>query len=109
MTNGERLANIRKEKGLSQYRLGKLSGVKQGAISNYETGKREVGLETLKKICPALGISVWEFLGPNALENLPEKADPRIESIIKDIKQMNGYELRMVEGLVETIKKGRQE
>ena len=47
----------RKAKGLTMKELGKLVGVSESAISQYETGKREMDYETLLKIGEVLGCS----------------------------------------------------
>ena len=47
----------RKAKGLTMKELGKLVGVSESAISQYETGKRETDYETLLKIGEVLGCS----------------------------------------------------
>lgn len=47
----------RKAKGLTMKELGKLVGVSESAISQYETGKREMDYETLLKIGEVLECS----------------------------------------------------
>ena len=49
---------IRKEAGLSQKELGKILGVSQQHIAQYENGKRIPKLETINNIAKALGIGV---------------------------------------------------
>lgn len=47
---GEKLKEIRNAEGLTQPAFAELTGVSLGAIRNYETGQREVGLSVLDKI-----------------------------------------------------------
>lgn len=47
---GEKLKEVRNAEGLTQPALAQLTGVSLGAIRNYETGQREVGLNVLDKI-----------------------------------------------------------
>lgn len=50
MSIGERIANLRKEKGLTQSKLAKLAGLSASTIAMYETNRRtpdEIGLEKL--------------------------------------------------------------
>jgi transcriptional regulator with XRE-family HTH domain len=56
------LAKIRKEKGMTQEALANKVGVLNTSICNYETGIREPGLETLKKLATALEVTVDELL-----------------------------------------------
>ena len=88
MTHSERLKLIREQKGFSQYRLAKLSGVSQAYISKYERGANSVGLSALEKVCPALGISVADFLSEtdspsNAIEESAETTG--LEKTLLDI------------------------
>ncbi|MGP3034236.1 helix-turn-helix domain-containing protein [Serratia ureilytica] len=47
---GEKLKAVRSAEKLTQPELAELTGVSLGAIRNYETGQREVGLGVLDKI-----------------------------------------------------------
>ena len=50
MNIGEQIKKVRQEKGLSQKALGQLLGVSQQHIAQYETGKRQIPLDALKKL-----------------------------------------------------------
>lgn len=52
---GKRIAELRKEKGISQNKLAQLTGIDSGNIGKIELGKFNPGLETLCKIGEALG------------------------------------------------------
>jgi transcriptional regulator with XRE-family HTH domain len=57
------LKQIREPKGLSQLDLAKRAKVSQGYLSDLEAGeKKNPGIETLRKIAKALGVSVTELL-----------------------------------------------
>lgn len=47
---GKRIADIRKETGISQAKLAEMSGLDQGHIARIELGKYNVGIDTLSKI-----------------------------------------------------------
>lgn len=55
---GKRIAELRKEKGLSQAKLAQLTGIHSSYIGQIELGKYDVGIETLSKIGEALGMGV---------------------------------------------------
>lgn len=55
---GLRIAEIRKEAGLSQCELAERLGMKQNAISRIEKGKFNIGFDTLQKIAEAFGKKV---------------------------------------------------
>jgi len=58
---GQRLANIRKEKELTQEDLAGLSGLHVSYISAVECGRYSVGIENLRKILKALDIPFSEL------------------------------------------------
>ena len=49
------LIKARREKGLSQYQLEELSGVKQSSIARFESGKVIPKISTLQKLLTPLG------------------------------------------------------
>lgn len=48
--------------GLSRYKLAKRSGVSYKLLWEYEKGKRDPSLATLRKIAKALGVTVQEVV-----------------------------------------------
>lgn len=61
MNVGERLKQLRQEKGLSQRQLATLSGVTNGLISMIEQGQTSPSVASLKKILDAIPMSFSEF------------------------------------------------
>lgn len=58
MSSKNRIADVRKMRGLSQAKLAKMLGVAQNTVSNWENGAREPDNENLKKLAQALGCTV---------------------------------------------------
>lgn len=56
-----KIESRRKKLGISQYRLAKLSGLSQGALSHFEAGNREPRLSSLRKIAAALECQVQDL------------------------------------------------
>lgn len=52
---GIRIAEIRKQKGLSAHELAELTDLKRPNISRIESGKYSTGIDILSKIANALG------------------------------------------------------
>lgn len=70
MTIGERIKLARKSKGLTQKKLGELSGTSEITVRQYELGKRQPRLEQLQRIASALGVSMLGLTGiSEALES----------------------------------------
>ncbi len=77
-TFGKRLRDLRKEKGISGYKLAQLSGIPDSHIAVLESGKRAATPAVIAKLAPHLGISAEEMqswadadaLGPERLATL---------------------------------------
>lgn len=52
---GKRIAQIRMEAGISQYKLAEITGIAPGNIARIELGKYSTGVDLLSKIGDALG------------------------------------------------------
>lgn len=64
MTNGERIAKFRVEKGMTQDELAKLVGYKsRSSINKIELGQRDIPRSMIVKISEILDISPLELLG----------------------------------------------
>lgn len=59
---GIRIAQLRKEKGLSQERLSELTGLDRVAIGYIEQGRRHPTVSTLFKIANGLGIKLQDLV-----------------------------------------------
>lgn len=70
------LRALRKNRGMSMKELGKVLGVSEGAVSQYETGKREADYETTLKAAEYFGCTV-DYLLRGGEEN-PQKDVIRI-------------------------------
>ena len=60
-TIGERIKELRKEKGLTQAELGEKLGVSASMVGQYENGFRKPKKDTLCRIMEALGVSYRDF------------------------------------------------
>jgi transcriptional regulator with XRE-family HTH domain len=61
---GVTLKRLREARGFSQLQLAKRADVAQAYISEMEAGgKKNPGIETLRKLAKALGVPVAELLG----------------------------------------------
>lgn len=63
MTVGERIRHLRKERGLTQKKLGELCKIAEPTIRRYEAGSLNPKLETIEKIASALGVPAYELTG----------------------------------------------
>lgn len=88
MNTGNKIREIRKNKGLSMKVLGQMIGVSEQAISQYERGLRNINLETLFKISNALNIPLKSICSPDIgdMEKLPNnKGGELLKNIYNDL------------------------
>lgn len=65
---GERIREVREERGLNLHQLALLSGISASALSLIETGKRNLRIITLNQIAFALRVPVSDLLSDGAKE-----------------------------------------
>lgn len=82
MTPGERLRNIRNQKGFTQIGLEKISGIQRTNLSGYENNRTKIGIEVATKLAKALDCepadilfggkqTLKEAFANNALKEIP--------------------------------------
>ena len=60
---GEKIKELREDKGISQYRLAELTGINRSTINRYENGSiQKISFDNLMKICEALEIDIKEII-----------------------------------------------
>ncbi len=92
---GEKIKQLRMEKGLSQYQVADSLGFSRGKYANYEQGKREPDFLNLIKIAEFFDVSIDEILGRDYRKEI---LDLDIERLIKvrlflDNKEISDSEL----------------
>jgi transcriptional regulator with XRE-family HTH domain len=58
---GQRLKEIRNNKGLSQERLASLTGLHRTYISDIERGKKNISLRNIEKLSKSLRVKMSDF------------------------------------------------
>lgn len=66
---GERIRQLRKEKGLSQEGLANEAGVDRTYMTDVENGRRNISIEVLAKIISALDITEHIFFSSKEFNN----------------------------------------
>jgi transcriptional regulator with XRE-family HTH domain len=70
---GAWLHHLRKQKGLSQDVLSKMTGIPQSTLAYWEKTGKLTGRETIGKIAEALDVSIQELLRIDAEKSPPKK------------------------------------
>ena len=79
MKFAEQLRYYRKSKGLTQHQLAVKLGVKDSAITNYETGIRTPNYEMLEAIADILNVSIDALMGK-------EDSEDEIDGLLEYLK-----------------------
>ena len=108
-TIGKRLAQLRKQKGLSQSELSRRTGIGQNLISEYEAGKVRMYAEVVARLTQTLGVSADEILALKSVKARPEikpvarKIQRRAEMIEDLSLQEQTHVLRTIDLLVKGV------
>ncbi|MEN6325836.1 MAG: helix-turn-helix transcriptional regulator [Syntrophomonas sp.] len=102
---GDILAELRKNKGLSQYELSEQLGLSRGQISNYELGTRQPDYDTLLRIAEYFNVTTDYLLG-RTNNKIPSKANTFLQNFFKLMKDERGMisPEGIVLGMLETLK-----
>ena len=104
MTFGEKLTQLRKEKGWSQSELARQIGVHVGHISRIEHGKAAPSIEVLKKATRALSVSADYLLNDEIDEATPiELKDKTMAEKLKLIEQLSDKDKHTIIHMIETM------
>lgn len=104
-----RIAELRKEKHLTQTALAIKLNVTQNMISFYESEKNEPSLSTLIEMSKIFGVSVDYLIGnsniPYKAENIMiDSATPMIADLLEIFKSLNNNEKQQAIGAIKAIK-----
>lgn len=99
----ERLAELRKEKGLSQTEFGSIFKLGQSTIGMYETNKREPDAATLKKFADYFNCTVDYLLGRSETRR-PYEFDELDPETIKTLTRANKLSPAAREQFKEAVK-----
>lgn len=104
MTLGEKIRQIRSEKGLSQAALEKISGVNSKLLSKYENERIVPTADTLKKIAVALEISTDYLIFENAPKSgLSKLTDLDLFEKFLQVEQMTPENRNMIKNLIDAV------
>jgi len=65
---GQRIRQVRKEKGLTQEQLAEKAGINASYMGTVERGDRNISIETLEKIITGLGVTPADFFQFHQIE-----------------------------------------
>ena len=97
----QRLAALRRERGMTQAELAARLGISKSAVSMYERGNREPELDLLQEMADLFGVSVSSLLGRERDDLL--NGDPELTEYLESLRDRP--ELRMLFSLTRNAAK----
>src|SRR5271170_5796099 len=101
-TLGQRLARLRKERGLTQKQIAEKTGLIQELVSNYELDKLRLNADMILRFCEALGVSTDELLRGGKARPPVAKKQPSIK-LVRRMEQIEALPLYQQRVLLSTI------
>jgi len=98
-TIGERMARLRRERGITQVELAEMLGVPQPMISAYENGGLRLHGELIVELTKILDVSADQLLGLKETKNGPEKNG----RLLRKLQQLELLPRRDQQALMRTI------
>lgn len=100
----KRIAELRKERHISQTELGRRLNLSQKMISSYESGVHQPSLDTLKKLSEIFGVSVDYIIENSDSRSLPycnngRLLDDELE-LLRLFRQLNGRDKQKAIGII---------
>lgn len=106
---GKRVAQLRREKGLSQAQLAETMGVAIESISRIERSERNMSIDMLENLCDALQISVKDFFEiktPSRTETPMERDIAKVVALLRSKKPSEvKFAYKVLKDILSEIKK----
>ena len=100
---GSRIAQLRKEQGITQVQLAEWLNVSQQTVNAYEVGRRRMAVSALPVIAKLLGVSLEELIG-EPLKPSKRGPTPKLQQQMERINQLpkaqQKFVIKMLEGVL---------
>jgi transcriptional regulator with XRE-family HTH domain len=97
---GERLARLRRERGITQAELARMLGIVQPMVSDYERGELRLHGQLIIELTRILGVSADELLG---LDKPRSNASVKNRRLLRRLQQLERLPRRDQQALLRTI------
>ena len=99
---GQRIAALRRERGLTQVQLAQTLGISQQHLLSFEKGRRRVPVSALPTLAKALAVSVEDLLGtrPKPGKRGPS---PQIQRQLERLRALPKSQQRFVHQMLEGV------
>ena len=105
---GERIARIRKERGLTQVELAETMGIIQGLVSDYERDKLRPHAEMVVRFALALEVSTDELLGLKKMKTSKTISNRRLLRRLQQIEALPKKAQDTIIGMIDLALKNKK-
>lgn len=99
MAFADRLASLRRDKGLTQQQLAERVGLHQTQIHRYESGASEPSMDALRRLALTLGVTIDQLVFDDAERGPDEELRLQFEAI----SRFDQEEKRVVKALLDSL------
>ncbi|MDH7577145.1 MAG: helix-turn-helix transcriptional regulator [Bacillota bacterium] len=100
MDVGKRIKELRESSSYSINQLARLAGVGQSTLSYIEMGAKNPTVDTLLRICKALGISLAEFFSEGQIDIPPD-----LRQLLHEAESLTPEQRKKLIDFIRSIKK----
>ncbi len=109
MTIGERIAQLRKNRSMSQFQLAKTLNIATSTLGMYETNKRKPNMEMLEKLADFFGVSIDYLLCRETSDKSNIDLDRAIDNAMSfDGKPVTEHDRKMMKQLWKAYMAGKE-
>lgn len=109
MTIGERIAQLRKSRSMSQFQLAKTLNIATSTLGMYETNKRKPNMEMLERLADFFGVSIDYLLGRETSDKSDIDLDKAIDNAMSfDGKPVTEHDRKMMKQLWKAYMAGKE-
>ena len=100
---GERIAQFRKARGITQVQLAETLGVSQQTIQAYEVGRRRIQVSTLPVVARTLSVSLEDLFGESDTAPRKRGPAPKWQKQIEAIAQLPRAKQQFVAQVLDSV------
>ena len=100
---GQRIAELRKEQGITQMQLAEILGVSQQAMNSFEKGRRRVPVSALPLLAKALNVSIESLIDTPTKAASKRGPPPKIQQQLERVSALPKSEQRVVMRLIDSM------
>ena len=104
---GKRIAQLRKEAGLTQVQLAEMLSISQQHMASFEAGRRKVSSSDIPFLAKLFGVSTDELLGITA-EPSKRGPTPKLQRQVEQVSLLSKSKQKFISEMLEALIKQQQ-